>query len=156
MGGCEKNAGIGGKGTGGALQAWPRHGSWERGHLGRHAGWKPALLTEERDATPPRVGATGRSPLREAGNHKILLPLLPFHRRGLPLGREVLNGMRPGEALRKLFPQRRHRERTVGKLSIIRIGPHRMLPVAQAVPVEQHPKAIVRIPTDPTDSIHVH
>ena len=55
-------------------------------------------------------GATGRSPLLHPGDNEILLALLPLHRRRLPLGREVLDGMGLGEALCKLFPQRRHRE----------------------------------------------
>ena len=56
--------------------------------------------------TPPRVGATGRSPLLEACNDKILLPLLPFHHGRLARCREVIDLIGLGE----LFPQRRHRE----------------------------------------------
>ena len=50
--------------------------AWEGGHPGRHAGWKPALLKEERDARPGRrasarpgvVGAGGRGLARPAGH----------------------------------------------------------------------------------------
>ena len=32
------------------MRGAPSHPPWEGGHPGRHAGWKPALLKEERDA----------------------------------------------------------------------------------------------------------
>ena len=41
--------------------------AWEGGHPGRHAGWKPALLKEERDALHSIVICSSRRVLQKSG-----------------------------------------------------------------------------------------
>ena len=45
--------------------------AWEGGHPGRHAGWKPALLKEERD-TLHSIVICSRSPLTDAAKMAAL------------------------------------------------------------------------------------
>ena len=61
---------------------------WEGGHPGRHAGWKPALLKEERDALHNIVICSGRladPPRRppQPCHQPPILPLSELHESGL-------------------------------------------------------------------------
>ena len=64
-------------------RGWGGLPAWEGGHPGRHAGWKPALLQEERDALGCRKMAGGRANRR---GRPACLPRETRPRRGTGAG----------------------------------------------------------------------
>ena len=98
-----------------------------------------------------RHTARRRSPappaLLERRQHEVLVGLLPHQPDRFARTGEVRHHRLALGPLQKLDSQRRHRERRPPELFPIGQGDDRTRPVAQQVPVEQQPKAVVPVAT---------